>query len=200
VRIACVALLSVGFSQFMPAKAESAESNFEIVSRACVEWILNSASWIDGADGFPERIGMGETLIRAEKVEEKYLPPASLRTANYHWIAETPSERSQFVLTVSDRIPFCHIYGAIYPNNLDEFEAFNLQDYIGKDWSLIEPIHVDQKFSTFEFKYETEEKLRLIVTEKKTENYVSAWTAKQIVGTAFYHYQRQVSPSENVDQ
>ena len=94
-----------------PCYAEpNLEIGFDGALRGCEEWVLNPASWLDGAGPFMETVGLGTQLSLVDRVEEANLPPVELRRANYYWRINSAPDAG-YVLVVSDELPMCHITG-----------------------------------------------------------------------------------------
>jgi hypothetical protein len=93
-----------------PVHAQSPlEQGFAGALRGCEEWVLNPASWSNGATAFASSVGLGNQMGLVSQVEAVALPPP-LRVANHFWhINSTPG--AGYILVVSDRLPMCHITG-----------------------------------------------------------------------------------------
>lgn len=94
-----------------PAQAQSdLEKGFVGAVRGCEEWVLNPASWADGAGPFVTVVGLGDKMALVTRVEEVNLPPKQLRKGNHFWRINS-TEGAGYVLVVSDQLPMCHITG-----------------------------------------------------------------------------------------
>jgi hypothetical protein len=86
------------------------EEGFAGALRGCEAWVLDPASWANGADAFVKEVGLGGKMALVASVDEASLPPAQLRIANHYWRINSTAD-SGYVLVVSDQLPMCHITG-----------------------------------------------------------------------------------------
>lgn len=100
-------------SAALPAPSVAAsplEQGFAGALRACEEWVLNPASWIDGQEPFLKTVGLGKAMGLVESIPDVAQPPKQLRRANHYWRINSTLQSGYF-LVVSDRLPMCHITG-----------------------------------------------------------------------------------------
>ena len=104
-------LAAVGLAMAVPANAQSElEKGFAGALRGCEEWVLNPASWADGADPFVAAVGLRDKMGLVASVDDAALPPRDLRVANHYWRINSTANAG-YILVVSDQLPMCHITG-----------------------------------------------------------------------------------------
>ncbi|WP_188514636.1 hypothetical protein [Blastomonas aquatica] len=117
-----------------PACAEpNLEKGFDGALRGCEEWLLNPASWAEGARQFIDAVGLGEQMGLVDRVEEVNLPPLELRRANHYWRINSTTNAG-YVLVVSDQLPMCHITGGGGADLQPSIQSVLASDEFNRRW------------------------------------------------------------------
>lgn len=131
-----------------PVQAQSAlEEGFAGALRGCEEWVLNPASWIDGAGPFVSAVGLGDMMGLVQSVEEAALPAEPLRRGNHYWRINS-TEGAGFILVVSDQLPMCHITGGGDTDLQPAVEAVLASSDFRNRWKPIEDSSTGDMAST----------------------------------------------------
>jgi hypothetical protein len=121
-----------------PASAQSElEKGFAGALRGCEEWVLNPASWEQGAGPFLAAVGLGDRMGLVEAVNEAALPPPEWRVANHYWRINSTADAG-YILVVSDQLPICHITGGGNSDLQPVVEAVLASDDFQSRWEKLE--------------------------------------------------------------
>lgn len=165
------------------ATAETAvEDGFEGALTACEEWVLNPASWADGAAPIIETVGLGDKMFLVPQVDEAALPPPPLRVANHYWrINSTPT--SGFILVVSDQLPICHITGGGSEDLQPAVEAVLGSQTFSARWEAVETLENTGMVTS---SYKLVEDGRFMITISRASQPGERTDRVQVLATAQY--------------
>ena len=166
-----------------PAKAEpNLERGFDGALRGCEEWLLNPASWADGAGPFVKAVGLGNQMGLVERVDEVNLPPKQLRRAMHYWrINSTPT--AGYVLVVSDQLPMCHITGGGGTDLQPSVESVLSSPTFKKRWEQQETSSKSD-MATTTFRHRQDPALSIMVSRAKLPD--QRLDRVQVLATAIY--------------
>ncbi|MBN8818982.1 MAG: hypothetical protein J0I80_09740 [Sphingomonas sp.] len=182
-----IAVVAVALGIPVPATAQSdLQLGFEGALRGCENWVLEPASWADGATSFVEKLGLGDKAGWVTSVPEATLPPAQLRKGN-HYLRINSTPNAGFVVVVSDRLPFCHITGG---GNIDlqpVIETVLTSETFKERWKDAGSKIRDDMISTT-FRYRNDLKFDLMISRARKVG--GRLDRVQVLATAQYNISR----------
>ncbi|MBX3561111.1 MAG: hypothetical protein KF780_04790 [Sphingomonas sp.] len=166
-----------------PALAQpDVERGFAGVLRGCEEWVLQPASWVDGAEPFIAAVGLGNEMSLVENVPEVSLPPTELRHGNHYWHVNSTEDAGYF-LVVSDQLPMCHITGGGNTDLQPAIEAILASETFGMRWRQISDSTREGMITTV-FQHRENESFSIAISRARQPN--QRLDRVQVLATATY--------------
>ena len=179
--MASAPLLALAAIAATPTSAQTAEVGFNTALAACESWILEPATHAEDVNSFEKRSHLDGRIERQGKLPDIALPPPDLRVNLRSW--RVPVGTGGYFVTVSDRLPMCHIAGG----GSDDFQpgiesALKALVSSGR-WKTIENRRTDDALST-QLVHGLHRKFVLIVTRAAHPG--SRTDRPQVIATARY--------------
>lgn len=176
--------LLAGLAFATPVQAQSElEKGFSGALRGCEEWVLNPASWANGATPFVSAVGLGDRMGMVAQVDEAALPPKQFRRANHYWRINS-TNGAGFILVVSDQLPMCHITGGGDTDLQPVVQSVLASSAFGSRWERVkEDTRGDLVWT--EFRSREEPKFSIVISRAKTPG--QRLDRVQVLATAVYN-------------